>query len=209
MRQRMRATPRLIDVTWQMTEGNYREFDQWFVETLQGGSKEFDIQLLDDDEQLVWYTGRWLGGTYRASITEDDKWQVSGTIRAVADSFDVRPSGTDELEGKAVVRLRAYGTLLIPKVMFGFAGLGLRDARGVMPAPLYGRSVLQFSGRGLPQARPVQGRATFTLVATGQLLLVGDPELVLQFDSTAYTADTGDAVELQFDSTVYYPPHII
>lgn len=209
MRQRMRATPKLIEVTWLMTESNYREFDQWFVDALQGGTKEFDIQLLDDDEQLVWYTGRWLGATYRASINEEDKWQVSGTIRAVADPFDTRPSGTDELEGFAAVRLRAVGTLLIPKVLFGYAGLGLAGARGVMPVQFRGRSVLAFAGIGQLAPRPVLGQATFTLVAQGQLLLVGDPELVLQFDGTTYTEDNGGTVDLQFGADVYYPPHII
>lgn len=212
IRNKMRSAPRLFTVTWHMTADVYKVFDIWFAETIAGGAKQFDIQLLDDSETLVWYTATFQDGSYRAAIEEDNNWRVSATLRAVGESFATRPPGTDEMRGVANLSLLpARGQLLIRKVLFGSVMLGIGEGtRGALkPVPLYGRAVFDLNGRGRLYPRPLYGRATMDLTATGALQQFGDPELILQFDGTAYTADNGDTVELQFDSTPYYPPKIV
>lgn len=211
-RNKMRTAPRLFTVSWHMTAAVYKVFDIWFAETVAGGAREFDIQLLDDSETLVWYTATFEKGSYRAAVEDGGNWRVSATLRAVGDSFPTRPPGTDELRGVAALDLTApRGLLVIQKVLFGSTTLGIGEGtRGVLkPVPLYGRAVLDLSGRGKLYPRPLYGRATLSLTATGAPQVFGDPEVILQFDGTAYTEDNGGTVELQFDSTVYYPPKVL
>lgn len=209
MRNRMRSAPRLFDVVWHMTAAQYKVFDIWFAETVKGGSLPFDLQLLDDTEALVWYTSRFEQGTYRAEISEHDNWRVSARIRAEGDSFATRPSGTDELEGRADMSLSAVGKLVIQVALRGLAELDLSGRGTLKPVPLFGSAVLDLSGRGRLLPRPFYGIATLDLTATGAPQQFGDLELVLQFDAVSYTADAGGAVELQFGPDPYYPPHIV
>lgn len=212
IRNKMRSAPRLFTLTWHMSAAVYKVFDIWFAETIAGGAKEFDIQLLDDSETLVWYTATFEKGSYRAAIEEDNNWRVSATLRAVGDSFPTRPPGTDELRGVADLSLLPLlGVLVIKKSLSGRVDLGIGEGtRGVLkPFPMFGIANLNISARGALYPRPLYGIAQMSLTATGTLQQFGDPELILQFSGTAYTPDNGATVELQFDSTVYYPPKVV
>lgn len=210
VRNKMRTAPRLFNVKWTLTQAAYSVFDIWFQETIQGGAAEFDVQLLDDSEALVWYTVRWQRGTYSATLEEWDRWVVTGTLRAVGDSFATREPGTDELAGRAGLTLRASGTMLIGKVLFGRATVGISSAKAKpMLLPMHGRAVLRLSASGKMRARPFYGRSFLALSANGYFATFGADELILQFDSATYTAPDGSTVNLQFDATVYYPPHIV
>lgn len=210
VRNKMRSAPRLFNVRWTLDQAGYHAFDIWFQETILGGEQEFDLQLLDDAETLVWYTARWLAGTYNAEIQQDGKWVVTGTIRAVGDSFAYRPPGTDELAGRAGIVVRGVAKMLIKKVLFGRSYLGVSKAQAKpILLPFFGYSRIAVTAKGRMRARPFYGRAFLVVQAAGMLATFGDPELILQFDAVTYTPPTGDDVELQFDATVYYPPHIV
>lgn len=210
VRNKMRTAPRLMSVRWTMKQDVYHTFDIWFQETIRGGAEVFDLQLLDDTDTLVWYTAEWQDGTYSAEINQDGIWVVNGTLRMVGESFADRPPGTDELAGRAILSVRSAGNMLIKKVLFGRAIVGLGDA-SVRPAllPLYGKSFARVVAKGRMRARPFYGRSILSVVAQTQFATFGDAELILQFDAIGYTPPDGDVVVLQFDATVYYPPHIV
>ena len=49
-RRSVRAAPKLVSVTWDMTAAQYAEFDDWFVRTIINGSELFDIYI-----EGLWY----------------------------------------------------------------------------------------------------------------------------------------------------------
>jgi len=49
-RRNVRAAPRLMRVTWDMTAAQFDAFDRWFVNTLQNGSATFDVYI-----EGLWY----------------------------------------------------------------------------------------------------------------------------------------------------------
>lgn len=210
VRNRMRAAPRIFNIKWTLSQEVYSIFDIWWQETILGGDLEFDIQLLDDTDTLVWFTVRWIEGTYKAEISEAGKWSVTGAIRTISDSFATRPAGTDELNGRSKPGIVAKGFLQIAVALHGRASIDLDTIAAPRNMPFYGRSYLKLSkANGRLTPKPFYGRTVFDLDALGQLGLFGDVELILQFDAVAYTADDGSSVELQFDAVTYYPPHIV
>lgn len=169
MRNKMRTAPRLFDVSWKLTQADYQAFDSWFQDTIKGGLMEFDIQLLDDTEDLVWYTARFVDGTYTATIDAWDNWIVSGTVRALGDPFEVRVPATDEIEGRVAFRMTNTGAMVVGKALFGRSSLGLTSARGAFRPPvIYGRGTMKINyGKGNLQTRePWYGRASISLTGT-------------------------------------------
>ena len=209
IRNKMRAAPRVFNLRWTMTNDVYQVFDIWWQETIKGGEAEFDMQMLDDTDTLVWFTVRWQKGTYRAEQQDTDKWIVSGAVRSVGESFPYRAPGTDELAGLSTFNTKAQAAMLVGKVLFGASSVGIGEAKAKFNiVPFYGRGTIGLSGRGRLRPRPFYGSAVFNLVAQGEFARFGDDELILQFDAVAYTPDGGGAVDLQFTSDVYYPPHV-
>lgn len=149
VRNKMRTAPRVFDVQWLMSQSAYETFDRWWQFTIKGAEREFDVQLLDDDETLVWYTARWIG-EYSASInSERYEWTVSGKLRALGDSFLVRPSGTDELQGRASVGMTARGELRAVGVrLYGRASVGISAIARLDSLPFYGSASVGISARG-------------------------------------------------------------
>lgn len=211
VRNKMRTAPRTFRIRWTMTNEVYKVFDIWWQETVRGSEREFDTQLLDDDEVLTWFTVRFVEGTYNAQIDENDKWIVSGTLRTTEDGFLDRPAGTDELHGEANFSFLATGAMLIDKVLFGAASLGIKSATAKFKVnPFHGQASIGLKTvHGRLRPRPFYGKARFPFSASAQLARFGDDELILKFDAVTYTPPDGSDVTLQFDSTVYYPPHII
>lgn len=171
-RNRMRSAPRVFDLQWVFRQADYHTFDLWWQNTIKGGERDFDIQLLDDDETLVWYTVHVLG-PYKAEVVNELEWRVTMRVRALGDNFGaVRPSGTDELAGRTSVGVsRASAAIKIAKPIRGAATVGLTgtgklnfDAmRGATSVGMYRLP------RGTLAPIPLIGITTIGVTATGAL----------------------------------------
>lgn len=172
VRNRRRAAPRFYEVSWRFTQEDYRRFDLWFQNSIQGGSRQFDIQLLDDDDELTWFTANWVPGTFEAAIDSSRyEWNVRGIVRVLGDTFGTtRPAGTDELYGDAAVTLTATGALLIGTALYGGADLGLTAVTRFAPT-LFGDSTPGLTAVARFTALPFYGDSALDLTATGRLFI--------------------------------------
>ena len=102
------------------------EFDFWWQDTIKGGEEDFDIQLLNDDDTLVWYTVHVLE-EYSADVTKTMDWLVSFKVRAKLDHFGtVRVSDTDQLMGAASIGVAsATGALKVSTPFYGIGTVGV------------------------------------------------------------------------------------
>lgn len=170
-RNKYRRPPRLFDLQWTFNQEDFHTFDVWWQDTIAGGTREFDIQLLDEDETVVWYTVT-AKGEYKAEVSEVMNWRVTLRVKALSASFGTdRQAGTDELTGTAFVGVTARGMLLIPKVLRGLATVGATaQARFSLP-PLRGSAAVGLFR--LPRARfgafPLRGAAAVGIAARGAL----------------------------------------
>lgn len=170
-RNKYRRPPQLFDLQWTFNQADFTVFDIWWQDTIGGGTREFDIQLLDDDETVVWYTVT-AKGEYKAEVSEVMDWRVTLRVKALGANFGpVRPAGTDELMGLAEVGVTARGMLLIPKVLRGSTSVGITaQARFSLP-PLRGAASVGLFR--LPRARfgafPLRGAAAVGVTASGAL----------------------------------------
>lgn len=139
VRQMHRSSPRLFTVQYQLTQQQYSDWDRWFQEILNGGEREFDTQLLDDTETLMWFTCRVVPATYQAFISEWNKWTVSLRLYSVAAPFADRAPGTDDLHGGAYGTTQAGGALAA-YVVLGGAANATTAAGGALAVPFAGRA---------------------------------------------------------------------
>lgn len=142
-RNKYRLVPRIFDVKWTFTQAEYTVFDAWVQNTIDGGAREFDVQLLDDDESLVWYTVKALG-SFSFNIDEPDgelRYTVSWRFRALHESFGaVRLSRTDELAGRAYVGVTTSGRIKVYTPFRGRTDVGVTSFGKLNVLPLYGRA---------------------------------------------------------------------
>lgn len=189
-RNRMRAAPRRFDLAIPLTQNEFALFDAWWQDTIKGGEREFDIQLLDDDAggALVWYTVRVVDGVYSAEVGETMDYRVSFTVRAVGESFPTRAAGTDNLRSEITVGVQAApGRILIFTPYRGNLAVGFTNARAVFSLPpLQGSSavgLLSFT-RGRLFPRPLFGTGSFGITnARGEIIreLTFEPEYSRQW----------------------------
>lgn len=171
-RNRMRTAPRVFDLQWVFTQDNYHIFDAWWQNTIKGGEQAFDIQLLDDDETIVWFTVHALG-EFKSEIVNELEWRVTLRVRALEENFGtMRPSGTDELGGRAVVgvaqgtgAIKAY-TPIRGKATVGLTATGRFNVTGLFGLATPGMFRLP---RGTLAPIPLRGTAIIGLTATGRL----------------------------------------
>ena len=125
-RNLMRKAPRIFDLQLDLSQAQFQEFDLWWQDTIKGGEQDFDIQLLNDDDTLVWYTVHVLE-EYSADVTKTMDWLVSFKVRAKLDHFgSVRVSGTDEFSGTASIGLvSATGVLKVSTPFYGIGAIGV------------------------------------------------------------------------------------
>ncbi len=135
-RNLMRSTPRLFEVSFTFNYNEYNVFDNWWQNTILGGLHTFDIQLLDELDELVWFTVRWIG-KYKASIDPSNNWVVTGSLRSEDESFEDRPPGTDELRGKTKITTKATGKIKIGKTVRGSATVELTGVGRLTPLPIH------------------------------------------------------------------------
>ena len=151
-RNRMRMAPRIFNLQWVFTQDDFHTFDVWWQDTIRGGEHEFDVQLLDDDETLVWYTVRALG-SYKAAIDEEYQWQVSLRVRTLSENFGTyRAPGTNELRGQTSIGVsKATAAIRIDKVLRGKTTVGLTASGRLTIPPL--RGIVTVGMYQLPRAK--------------------------------------------------------
>lgn len=145
-RNLMRKPARLFSLQWQLSQSEFQIFDLWWQDSIKGGSLQFDLQLLDDDQTLVWYTMT-ARGEYAAEVADSLIWIVSLQVRALNDHFGViRAPGTDELRSQVAIGVTTSGALLIPTVLRGRASIGIAAMARLNLPPLRGTATV-----GLPR----------------------------------------------------------
>jgi len=171
-RNRMRSAPRVFDLQWVLNQADYQIFDVWWQNTIKGGEQSFDIQLLDDDHTLVWYTVHALG-EYKAEVVHELEWRVTLRVRALGDNFgSTRPAGTDELKGRAAVGVvRGTGAIKVTRPIRGTTSVGVTaSGRLAFPAMRGSTTVGMYRlPRGTLAPIPMRGSITIGLTATGKI----------------------------------------
>lgn len=123
------VTPRLFQVSWDMKPFQYSIFEIWWQESIGAGVREFDIQLLDRNEQLRWFTCTFHEARFTASIVEGQKWTVTAKLRSIGASFAVRLPITDQLHGVARFGFSSKAFLPKPIILYGKAKFGFKPRR--------------------------------------------------------------------------------
>jgi len=171
-RNRMRSAPRVFDLQWVLNQADYQIFDVWWQNTIKGGEQSFDIQLLDDDHTLVWYTVHALG-EYKAEVVHELEWRVTLRVRALGDNFgSTRPAGTDELKGRAAVGVvRGTGAIKVTRPIRGTTSVGVTaSGRLAFPAMRGSTTVGMYRlPRGTLAPIPMRGSITIGPPATGKI----------------------------------------
>jgi hypothetical protein len=172
-RNRMRAAPRIFELQWTFEQDSFRIFDRWWQFDILAGAREFDIQLLDDDETIVWFTVRVLG-EYETDVSTDQSWTVTMRVRAIGDTFGaVRPSGTNELIGVTTVGLgiAKSGAPLIDKLLGGAAAVGVTATGRPLASGLGGQANigLKLLPTGKFAGEDLWGSTTIGVTGAGQL----------------------------------------
>lgn len=123
--RRLRSiAPRLFSVSLVLNAPQFQQFEYWYQNSIKGGALVFDMQLLDDDNTLVWYTVNIVGQyTYENIGTADTQWLVRITVRSTLPAFSVRDPGT-ALIGRIDVGTELLGNLSVPFVMRGMVSVG-------------------------------------------------------------------------------------
>lgn len=102
MRPRFRSVPDLCTASWIFqTQEDFDAFDEWYEDTLQAGSLDFDIQAQDRGTQYGhrWYTAQ-IVGDYRADVIVGPRYRVTATLRLIDDLGTVRiPPGIEATIG--------------------------------------------------------------------------------------------------------------
>jgi hypothetical protein len=209
MRRWNRVTPRIYELVWDMSQEEFAIFDEWYQYTINGGDQPFDIQIQDDLGFIGWITARGVAD-YSADVIDGPgpNWRVSWRVRSVQPIFYDRVS--PQWRGQASFGMLNHGNLQVLKSLFGTATMGITLAKVFIPPPPPHASgdmgVVIAKGRLYP--RPYWGAAIIGVTATGRLIDLGDPSLILQFDAVSWTPPTGDDVTLQFDDVFYVPPSV-
>lgn len=132
-RNRVRKAPRQFDLAFVFSEDDFKEFDRWWQDDIEGGAQLFDIQLIDssDSDTPTWFTVRIIGGKYDVNVTQAYLFEVKFKVRTTLDGFTDRPSGTDALRGHGSMGVKgALGLLYVVTPYRGIAHVGLSRGPG-------------------------------------------------------------------------------
>lgn len=185
-RRNRRKAPRLFDLKWEFSQSQFTEFDKWWQDTIKGGALAFDVQVLDDDAGIVWYTVMPVGGQYKNEVLDhfSENWAVTMRVRALADSFIDRPVGTDELHGISTPSVLATGEMLIGVALSGQCDIDVVNTGKFDPGPIYGFSNPNVNARARLGIVPIKGSASIVNTNVGLMYMAGS--------STINTDNTGD-----------------
>lgn len=177
-RRHYRTAPRRFTYTWEFTQAEYAEFDDWWQNAIQGSVLPFNIRLLDDDQSLLWFEVYWLG-SYKSEIVDtfSKAWRVSGTLRIIGQGSSTRPVGTNNMHGYSKPEIMAVGWPILDKALRGQASFTLQNS-GRLGAFMHGLSspVLNTSGR-LRVDKLAYGVSTPTITSTGYLTGTSAPSM--------------------------------
>ena len=193
-RRRTASEIRVFALEWVLSAAQYDVFRYWFETTLNDGTREFDIQLLDDSVDLVWYTCSVPSCTYQASPTAAMSWRVRMTVLSKAPSFAERLSGSSSLDGICEASFTGIGSLKDPGVNLLGRGIAEFTGSGALYDTMRGLATIEFTGTG---------RITSVLRAVGESAFVGtgvlfDPlEFTLEDDAagTYFSEDNDELLE--------------
>lgn len=165
VRRVVRSEPRLESLVWSFTQAQYRVFDLWWHETIASGAREFDILLTDLYHNTVWFTARWIGDFEAEMTNAAYRWRVRGALRLLGESFADRPSGTDELTGRATVGVSASGNLAVEKLMFATARFEVVGAGRLSGSGGFLAVGVGITGTGRIPLGPLRGVGTLAVSA--------------------------------------------
>lgn len=136
VRRMFRNIYAIEQVQWDMAECQFEIFEDFFYETLNGGTRRFDCQLSDYKDGLAWSTALFQG-VYKAQvISPGDRWLVQGTLLLFGKPSPVRVVAN--VRGTAYNINSAALTLQQPKRVYLGAGLPtLAGMRLTSPDPAY------------------------------------------------------------------------
>lgn len=140
-RRRTSTPPRKFELSWVLSTEQLNTFQNWFDDILDNGSRDFDIQLLDDDKSLVWYTVTIPSGNYTSEASSVSDWLLKLSVQSLDEPFVDRISGSAQLDGFA--RLDSFGTGALKPAGVNLLGSGIGEGSGI------GRLLIPFRGLGL------------------------------------------------------------
>lgn len=168
-----RMAPFVTQACFQYTDVQYRYFDQWWHQDVQGGARQFDIELPLNYNSLAWFTCECIGEP-SAEAVEGGSWRVMMSLRSKFPMFYYRPSGTDELYGTTSIGItQARGNMEIGMLLYGKADIQVTPKGRLLPTGMYGKA----SGIGIQTARGrffgtpnnLKGAASIVCTPTGML----------------------------------------
>jgi hypothetical protein len=148
-RAKYRSVPETYSVQWTLTFEEFSAFDYWYQYTIRGGELPFDLQLLDDDATLTWYTARGVGPISYEIIDPQGVigYVIKWKLRVLGgDHGTFRPSGTDQLRGATSVGVTTAGNLFSYTPFHGRASSGISATARIAPV-LGGRTTVGVSAR--------------------------------------------------------------
>lgn len=150
-RRRFSVAPRLFDVVFRFNQVKYAIFDDWWENTIGGGSLPFDVQLDDGAGGLVWYTCNFTDA-YKFNVVGQNakEWRISATLRSKLPSFTTRVAGNDNLRGIAYLQNpnTSHGYLFVPSTLRASSQLKLSSTGYLANIPMRGLAGVQAVGSG-------------------------------------------------------------
>lgn len=205
VRRARSLAPELFTLTMDLNLSQYQEFDYWYQNTIRGGESEFDMQLLDDDTTLVWYTVRMIGEYQYQNIGPFlDQWQITMTVRTFKPSFADRPPGTNDLKSGLVMEMTLAGHLSVPYVMRGAIHMDMSPLVRLTDGRMYGSMGFDMLPVGRFAANIIGARTLIDMSMTGALAPVIHGKINLDIAMTGYLynpADSEVVMHLKFDGS--------
>lgn len=196
IRRRKTSTQiRTFNLEWVFSGVEYAAFRDWFYNSLADGTRSFDIELLDDSIELVWYTVNIPTASYQASLQPGMLWNVQMQVMSRTPGFTDRVAGSAQLQGLTTLEFSGTARLVNPGViLLGRANLEFRST-GRLYLTTKGSATIEFTASGkLPKIYRGLANIEFDLrgqlfdpaalnLAAEDLTLVDDSDTILVSDS--------------------------
>lgn len=142
------TTPRIFDVSWNLSAAQYAVIKAWFEQSTNRGEREFDIPLIDTTEDLLsWFTVNWISN-FKSVCYNGMRWRVSATLRSIKEPFTERAPGTDELCGLSDLVFSNTGEILVEVALYGSSAVTFENSGRMTEGAMFGASSLEFNNSG-------------------------------------------------------------
>lgn len=169
-RRRRSLAPRTFTLTFNFSLAQYATFDNWYQNDIKGGSLPFDIELLNDDNDVVWFTVYQIAEySYAIRGVALDTWQISWVVQSRLPSFVTRVPGTNELSGVSLNTMTNTGNLEVKKSFFGKSVIEMDNPGRLISTAMYGLASNQNVSFGNLEVIHMTGLSVTTMTNTGQL----------------------------------------